>query len=67
MNHIFSYLDLPQLPDSLEKECIQNTVFIDNDARLNELNKLESIIQIIRIAELHSFDEVNNFCKSSRL
>jgi hypothetical protein len=40
---LFSYLNLPQLPAELELLCLENIKLIDNDLRLNELNKLEGI------------------------
>jgi hypothetical protein len=40
---LFSYLNLPQLPEELELLCLKNIELIDNDLRLNELNKLEGI------------------------
>jgi hypothetical protein len=43
MSRIFSYLDLPQIPPALERECLKNIDLIDNDKRLNYLNTLEGI------------------------
>jgi hypothetical protein len=40
---LFSYLHLPQLPIELEQLCLKNIDLIDNDVRLNELNKKEGI------------------------
>jgi hypothetical protein len=40
---LFSYLNLPQVPNELEQLCLKNIELIDNDARLNELNKKEGI------------------------
>lgn len=40
---LFSYLNLPALPLELEQLCLDNIDLIDNDARLNELNKKEGI------------------------
>jgi hypothetical protein len=40
---LFSYLHLPQLPIELEQLCLKNIDLIDNDAKLNELNKKEGI------------------------
>lgn len=40
---LFSYLNLPQVPNDLENLCLKNIDLIDNDQRLNELNKLEGI------------------------
>ena len=40
---LFSYLNLPALPLELEQLCLDNIALIDNDARLNELNKKEGI------------------------
>lgn len=40
---LFSYLNFPQLPEELELLCLKNIDLIDNDLRLNELNKLEGI------------------------
>jgi hypothetical protein len=40
---LFSYLNLPQIPLELEHQCLKNIELIDNDTRLNELNKKEGI------------------------
>lgn len=40
---LFSYLNLPQLPEHLEKLCLRNIDLIDNHDDLNRLNKLEGI------------------------
>ena len=40
---LFSYLNLSQLPEELEQACLQNIELIDNDLRLNELNKKEGV------------------------
>jgi len=40
---LFSYLNLPQVPIELEQLCLKNIDLIDNDLRLNELNKKEGI------------------------
>jgi hypothetical protein len=40
---LFSYLKLPEVPFELEQLCLKNIELIDNDSRLNELNKKEGI------------------------
>jgi hypothetical protein len=40
---LFSYLNLPEVPAELEEQCLRMIDLIDNDYKLNQLNKLEGI------------------------
>jgi collagenase-like PrtC family protease len=40
---LFSYLNLPQVPEFLEKLCLNNINLIDNHDELDRLNKLEGV------------------------
>lgn len=37
---LFSYLNLPQVPEELEQACLKNIDLIDNHEDLNRLNNL---------------------------
>lgn len=43
MTILFSYLDLPPVPEFLLEKCLKNIDLIDRNPQLNELNKLEGI------------------------
>jgi hypothetical protein len=58
---LFSYLDLPKLPENLIDPCLSTIEYIDNHPRLNELNKLEGISH--NITFLH--EDVRRWLKRS--